>query len=305
MMREVEIYQIKQQYIAGDIKNIQVLYDKLRKDEVLLNEIEEDYNNDLGAFEKEYVTAKINHLKNRYTHSWLILKWHFEQAWFTETSSFTDFQKEEMKSHGWMFPQAFINSKITTSGGVSVSTEELYIRNFDALFDNLFDFNIGEKNSRVDRYYKQAIFNYKNKCYYSCVVSLFPIIESYHQFINGFYENKFYRIKDNLDRISHRMEDVKQIYAVKISYYIDLVKQFNDLAGNHYFNKSIDRANEPEIINRNRLMHGVFSREVSQKDCLQLFCVISNMVVIKSMIDASDNMYKIEEELKSLLKTNN
>lgn len=301
-MREIEIYQIKQQYIAGDRGNIQVLYDKLQKDEKLLKEIEEDYNQDSEAFEKEYVTAKVNHLKNRYTHSWLILKWYFEQAWFSETSSFPDFQKEEMKKHGWMFPQAFINSKITTSGGVRVSTEELYIRNFDALFDDLFDFNIGERNSRVDRFYKQAIFNYKNKCYYSCAVSLFPIIESYHQFMNGYNENKFYRIKDNLDSISHRMEDVKQIYAVKISYYIDLVKQFNDLAKNHYFNKSIDRANEPEIINRNRLMHGVFSREVSQKDCLQLFCVISNMVVIKSMIDASDNMCKIEKELKYLIK---
>ena len=255
MMREIEIYQIEQQYIAGGIKNIQALDEKLKKDDLLLKEIEEDYNNDLGVFEKEYVAAKINHLKNRYTHSWLILKWYFEQAWFTETSSFPDFQREEMKSHGWMFPQAFINSKITTSGGIGVSTEDLYIRYFDALFDSLFYFNIGENNSRADRYYKQAIFNYKNKCYYSCVVSLFPIIESYHQFMNGFNENKFYRIKDNLDSISHRMEDVEQIYAVKISYYIDLVKQFNDLARNHYFNKSIDRANEPEIINRNRLMH--------------------------------------------------
>ena len=47
-------------------------------------------------------------------------------------------------------------------------------------------------------------------------------------------------------------------------------------------------------------MHGLFSREISQKDCLQLFCVISNMVVIKNIIDANDNMNKIEEEIAKL-----
>ena len=47
-------------------------------------------------------------------------------------------------------------------------------------------------------------------------------------------------------------------------------------------------------------MHGLFSREISQKDCLQLFCVISNMVVIKSIIDANEMMNKTIEELKQL-----
>ena len=47
-------------------------------------------------------------------------------------------------------------------------------------------------------------------------------------------------------------------------------------------------------------MHGLFSREISQKDCLQLFCTISNMVVIKSLIDANEMMDIIQEELKQL-----
>lgn len=80
---------------------------------------------------------------------------------------------------------------------------------------------------------------------------------------------------------------------------------FNDLAENHYFNKSLDRQNEPEIINRNRIMHGLFSREISQKDCLQLFCVISNMVVIKSIIDANEMMDKTIEEMKQLQQKTN
>ena len=205
-----------------------------------------------------------------------------------------------MKKKGWMFPLYFVNTSIRTSGDIQISIEELYIRYFDKLFDELFNFNIGEPNSRIDRYFKQAIFNYKNQCYYSCAVSLFPIIESYHQFINNFNQDCFYKIKDNLDDVAEKIEHVKQIYAIQIDYYKNLVQQFNELAKKHYFKKSVSRKNEPEIINRNRIMHGLFSREISQKDCLQLFCVISNMVVIKNIIDANDNMNKIEEEIAKL-----
>lgn len=230
----------------------------------------------------------------------MFLKWHFDQALISDKESNPDYQKEEMKKKGWMFPLYFVNTSIRTSGDIQISIEELYIRYFDKLFDELFNFNIGEPNSRIDRYFKQAIFNYKNQCYYSCAVSLFPIIESYHQFINNFNQDCFYKIKDNLDDVAEKIEHVKQIYAIQIDYYKNLVQQFNELAKKHYFKKSVSRKNEPEIINRNRIMHGLFSREISQKDCLQLFCVISNMVVIKNIIDANDNMNKIEEEIAKL-----
>ena len=299
-MRKIDTYQLKPEYIAGDTTNLLILKEKLEKDTLLLNEIEIDYNQNSNKYKKEYVDAKINHLKNKQLYYWLFLKKHFDQALFSEQSLFPDFQKEEMNKHGWLFPPSFINAKITTYGGVNVTTEQFYIRNFDRLFDKLFGFNIIEENSRIDRYYKQAIFNYKKGYYYSCAVSLFPIIESYHQYMNNFNDNDFYKIKNNLESITEKMEDVKQIYVIKITYYINLIKQFNNLAKNYYFNTSLDRRNEPDIINRNRIMHGLFSREISQKDCLQLFCVISNMVVIKSIIDANEMMNKTIEELKQL-----
>lgn len=304
-MRKIYIYQMEQEYLVGDDKNLHALKEKLEKDSALLREIEEDFNQNPTQFKNEYVNAKTNHLKNRYMYCWSFLKWYFDKALFSERTTFPDFQKEEMKKRGWMFPFAFINARITTTGGVNVTTEELYIRNFNRLFDRLFSFNIGEENSRINKYYKQAIFNYKNKCYYSCAVSLFPIIESYHQYMNNFNDNEFYKIKNNLESITERVESVKQIYATRVTYYINLVKQFNDLAKNHYFNNSLDRQNEPEIINRNRIMHGLFSREIGQKDCLQLFCVISNMVVIKSIIDANEMMDKTIAEIKQLQRETN
>lgn len=303
-MRQIDRFKMEPEFRLGDTKNLQALSEKIKKDAILLSQIEADYNKDPDKFKDEFILAKINYLKNQYFYNWLVLKWYFDQALPSNTTLLPDYQKEEMKKNGWMFPLYFINTSICTSGGIRLTTEELYIRNFDKLFDELFSFNIGEPNSRIDRYYKQAIFNYKNKCYYSCAVSLFPIIESYHQFINNFHQDCFYKIKDNLDSVAEKLENIKQIYAIQIDYYKNLVKLFNRLAKDHYFKSSLSRKNEPEIINRNRIMHGIFSREINQKDCLQLFCVISNMVVIKNIIDANDSMNKIEEEITKLKEIN-
>ena len=299
-MRKIDIFQMEPEFILGDLQNLQALEKKLNEDAVLLSQIEVDYNNNRNKYNEEFVSAKINHLKNQHLYSRLFLKWYFDQAINSEMKTFPDFQKEEMRKKGWMLPLYFINKSIMATGGSPVTTEDLYVRNMDRLFDTLFNFNIGEKNSRIDRYYQQAISNYKNQCYYSCAVSLFPIIESYHQFINNFNEDCFYKIKDNLESLTEKMENVKQIYNIQIEYYKNLVKQFNELAKDHYFNVSLDRNDEPPIINRNRIMHGLFSREISQKDCLQLFCVISNMKVIKNIIDANERMNEIEKEISKI-----
>lgn len=287
----------------GEVDNLISLREKIKKDEVILNQIEQDYKQNQNEFKHEYLTARINYLHNNYFYCWLFLKTHFEQAYASERF-FPDYQKEEMKKHGWMLPQFFINKSISTSGDTGITTEELYIRNIDRLFDELFCFSIGDPGSRIDRYYKQAIFNYHSRNYYSCAVSLFPIIESYHQHMTRFNEDSFYRIKGNLGKVDQKIENVKQIFATKIEYYINLVKQFDDLAENYYFVTSLSREDEPEIINRNRIMHGLFSREISQKDCLQLFCTLSNMVTIASLIDANEAMDRIAEEIKTLEESN-
>ncbi len=179
-MRKIDIFQMEPEFILGDAQNLQALKKKLNEDSFLLSQIEIDYNNNRNKYNEEFVSAKINHLKNQHLYSWLFLKWYFDQAINSEMKTFPDFQKEEMRKKGWMLPLYFINKSIMATEGSPVTTEDLYVRNMDRLFDTLFNFNIGEKYSRIDRYYHQAIFNYKNHCYYSCSVSLFPIIESYH-----------------------------------------------------------------------------------------------------------------------------
>jgi len=305
-MREITLYKLQPDYVVGSTNNLDLLSKKIFDDEKTLTLIEQDYKLDNENYNKEYINAMLNYKKNLHLYSWLVLKKYYEEALIGE-SVFPNHQVEELKKHGWMFPQQCINHTIYSSGFYPKTTEELYIEYFDTNFDNLFDFCIGVKGSVIDNYYKQAIDCYKNNRLYSCVCSLFPIIESLHQYINRFNKDEFYRIKNNLEQVSNNISQVVDIYTVKVNYYINLVNQFNNLAENHYFKNNVKRKEEPEIINRNRIMHGLFTRVVSKKDCLQLFCTISNLVVIQHILDCNEmfnNTSKEIEELELKLKEN-
>lgn len=110
-MRIIDIYQMEQDYIVGDGKNLQALKEKIETDDVLLKEIEEDFNQNPIQFKNEYINAKINHLKNRYMYYWLFLKWYFDKALLSERTTFPDFQKEEMKKQNSIEPVIFLNIK--------------------------------------------------------------------------------------------------------------------------------------------------------------------------------------------------
>ena len=303
-MREISLYTLKPVFIAGDPENLICISKKIKNDDLIFEQIEKDYNDDKKKYKKEYLNAKINHLKNKRTYGWLLLKKFFEDAMISETMMFHDCQKEEMKNKGWILPQFFINNRIVTINNSDASLEEIYMNFFDSNFDILFGFDLEEdKNARSNRYYKQAIINYKSSNYYSCAVSLFPIIEYYHRLINKYESEKFYHIVDNLENVSKKINDVQQIFSMKIEYYIKLVEQLNDLIKNHYFNRNCSRKNEPEIINRNRLMHGLFLREVSKKDCLQLFCVISNMLRIRTIIYTNEMIKNIKKQIDGITRS--
>lgn len=297
-MREISLYKMQPQYEMGDVKNILLLKEKNEKDEILFFQIEQDFKRNPVEFKEEFLKAKKNYLSNKYFYYWFCLKRYFEQAIVSDCFKDQNSQKNKLKESGWMLPHQFINISLSTND-YNVTIEELYIRNFDRMFDKLFSFVIDEQNARINDYYNQAIFNYKNHCYYSCVVSLFPIIESYHKNMTDFNEDAFYKIKEHLEKVVNKVEKVKKIYKKEIDYYVNIVKQFNTLA-KQYFAISLEKDNEPEIINRNRIMHGLFTREIDKKDCLQLFCVISNLRVIKDIINLNDNLTETLKELEML-----
>ena len=297
-MREINVYKMLPEYISGSPENHLNLKEKIVKDQLILADIMRDYEKDEVMYREEYTAAYKNFLINQYLYGWSFLHMHDGKAVLADAFQCFDNQKEELKRRGWMIPPSIMNTRMTTSR--SMTTEELYIDRFDALFDDYFNLSIGDEGSRTDRYYKQAIANYKNECYYACAVSLFPIIESYHKYINDYGDNKIYRIKKSLGDVKDKVLGLRKTITCGVKYYTKLIEQFNELAKNHYFNISTDMNDEPEIINRNRIVHGIFSREIDKKDCLQLFCVITNLVFIKQLIEANKMMDDAEEKLKQL-----
>ena len=50
---------MEQEYIVGDGKNLQALKEKIETDDVLLKEIEEDFNQKPIQFKNEYINAAV------------------------------------------------------------------------------------------------------------------------------------------------------------------------------------------------------------------------------------------------------
>ena len=115
-MRKIDVFQRKPEFILGDPQNLQALEKKLNEDTELLSQIVVDYNNEPNKYNEEFVSAKINHLKNQHLYCWLILKYYFDQAIDSAIKIFPNFQKEEMREKGWMLPLFFINKKLMASG---------------------------------------------------------------------------------------------------------------------------------------------------------------------------------------------
>ena len=298
-MREINEYVMLPEYISGSSENYLNLKEKIAKDRLILADIMRDYEKDEVMYREEYKAAYKKFLINQYWYGWSFLHMHDGKAVLADVFQCFDNQKEELKRRGWMIPPSFMNKRITTP--YNMTTEELYIDHFDAFFDQYFNISIDEEDSRIDRYYKQAIANYKNECFYACAVSLFPIIESYHKHINDYDDDKIYKIKNKLSDVTDKVLGLRKTIECGVKYYTKLIEQFNELAQKHYFNTSTDMTDEPEIINRNRIVHGIFSREIDKKDCLQLFCVITNLVFIKQLIEANKMMDDAEENLERLL----
>ena len=89
-------------YEMGEVNNLLALEKKIKEDQDVLSRIQHDYAQDKENFKKEYISAKINHLKNLHLYYWFVLKKYFDDALVAKTFHSSDYQKEEMKKLGWI-----------------------------------------------------------------------------------------------------------------------------------------------------------------------------------------------------------
>lgn len=129
---------------------------------------------------------------------------------------------------------------------------------------------------------EEAIFNFKNKKYKSCALLLFSLIDA-----------KMIRLQRQEDRnpknkqrpagaeaarnIFQHMKEEKNLEER----FITLLFCENVLACLQIvFAKGKDFKEQPKVINRNFVNHGMMTRKVSRKDCVQLFLLYYNLLLL-------------------------
>lgn len=174
-----------------------------------------------------------------------------------------------------------------TIGVPSNNTDDQFTYWFDKYFDRHFcvvDFG--------GRYFAEAISNYKSGQYYSCVCGLFPLIEFLERRISNFDGDSVFRIKKALDE-----SQVKDLSGYK-KYFEEFEYNLNKFLKDNIYAVSSEMDEEPKFICRNRVLHGIFTRDINKTDCLKLFCIVISMAQFANWLHSLEEIKRLSEELK-------
>lgn len=168
------------------------------------------------------------------------------------------------------------------------TTDELYTYWFDKYFDRYFP------NKQDEPYFNEVVQNYKNGCYYSCACCLFPLMERIQRRISKFNGNTIFSVKNELSK-SHLPDPQKcNDYLSKFE------KSLNTFLDKNTYKKSVESDVEPKEICRNRVMHGIFTREISKTDCLKLFCIYESLYKFNYWLNSVNSIKVLIEQLHNV-----
>ncbi|MCM1438716.1 MAG: hypothetical protein NC131_05825 [Roseburia sp.] len=168
----------------------------------------------------------------------------------------------------------------------STDTNEQFTYWFDKYFDKYFEnINFG------GRYFNEAINNYKGRQYYSCVCGLFPLIEFLERRISKFDGESVFHIKKALAE-----SQVKDLSGYK-KYFEEFESNLNQFLKDNIYAVSAETDKEPKFICRNRVLHGIFTRNINKTDCLKLFCIVKSMAQFANWLYSLEEIKKLEIEL--------
>ncbi len=168
-------------------------------------------------------------------------------------------------------------------------------KNTDEEFTYWFDTNFDMYFGKVDfggRYFLEAINNYKSGQYYSCVCGLFPLIEYLERRISKFDGESIFHIKKALDE-----SRVKDLSGYK-KYFEEFESNLNKFLKDNIYAISAEMEAEPKFICRNRVLHGIFTRDINKTDCLKLFCIVKSMAQFANWLHSLEEIKRLSEELK-------
>ena len=168
-------------------------------------------------------------------------------------------------------------------------------KNIDEKFTYCFDKYFDDNFLAIEfggRYWIEAINNYKSGQYYSCVCGLFPLIEFFERRISGFDGESIFNIKKALGE-----SRVKDLSGYK-EYFEKFESNLNLLLKDNVYAVSAEIEEEPKFICRNRVLHGIFTRDINKTDCLKLFCIVKSMAQFLNWLHSLEEIRRLSAELK-------
>lgn len=271
-MEKIEIYQYPSIFVSSQyFEYAEDLKKKIEKDRIVLEQ-------------NKTLENEIAYKTNLLTYYYLL----FEGG--VQTSLVCEESVREQKEGWFIWLQ---NYHISTSIPFKNDDEK-----YTYWFDKYFSIYLETQNSTIP-YYLEAVKNYKDGNLFACVCCLFPIIEYLERKISRQNGNEIFKIKPALKNLQMpQMEGYKK-------YFEAFEKNLNDFLINTVYKTSIEQEPEPEFICRNRIMHGIFTREISKTDCLKLFCIVKSMDCFNSWINITKSIKTLSEELIELKKLEN
>lgn len=134
----------------------------------------------------------------------------------------------------------------------------------------------------------EAIFCYKQEKYFACSCVLFSCIEKNQRSVSDFDPSKVFKMSKQL-----HLKQAESVACFNKKYFVSFEKQMNGFMLNNFFSRSTEADPEPKEINRNRIMHGIFTRDVSKTDCLKLFVLLNSLLQFDDWLNSFRKMEKI------------
>lgn len=160
-----------------------------------------------------------------------------------------------------------------------------------AIYDKYFDMTMSLL-SKTGKQIEEAIYCYKNKKYFACASTLFPAIENIERRITNANPSELFSMSRQL-----KIPQSDNVVCFNKEYFISFENKMNDFLLNNFYAKSTENDPEPKEINRNRIMHGIFTREVSKTDCLKMFVLTNTLLLFDDWLMSYRKMKEIAEFL--------
>ena len=150
------------------------------------------------------------------------------------------------------------------------------------IMEQIFEVLLENKRTKKTDF-REAVFDYRHKQYKSCAFILFALIDAIlirlqkKSTLDGKRRNVGLSAVRDAKKRTEIDVNTEVLYTALFctSLFACLQKVFE--SGN-------DFRKQPEVINRNFLDHGMLTRKVTKKDCMQLFLLYYNMLKLLELI---------------------